>query len=77
LQLLNENFRTTAAPALAPPWALLQPIQQPRQIRTSAPGQQPRLKTPLTSLFFTASVGEAVKIKTDVNFPGTAAAHPR
>jgi len=47
-----------------------------RQIRTSAPGQQPRLKTPLTSLFFAASVGGAVMIKTDIKFSGIFPGYP-
>jgi len=47
-----------------------------RQIRTFGPGQLPRLKTPLTSLFFAASVSRAVIIKTDINFSGTFPGHP-
>ena len=47
-----------------------------RQIRTSAPGHLSRLKTPLTSLFFAASVSGAVMIKTDINFSGIFPGHP-
>jgi len=47
-----------------------------RQIRTAAPGHLLRLKSPLTSLFFAASVGRAVMIKADVKFSGIFPGHP-
>jgi len=34
------------------------------------------IKTPLTSLFFVASVSRAVIIKTDINFSGIFPGHP-
>ena len=70
LQLLNKIFRTAAASDQVSLWALVQPIRELRQIRTSAPGHLPQLKTPLTSLFFLLLRPWVVLIKTDVNFPG-------
>jgi len=66
LQLVNKIFRPghRCSPSSSPADPNLRPW-------AVAP-----IKTPLTSLFFAASVGRAVMIKADVNFSGIFPGHP-